>query len=264
MKSKHPISFTMTVRDEDWDLKLGGWRCPALKIPGAKIESVYVSSERIDSARYEVKHDLDIIRWIHPERPSEATIQIKLTEELSTEELTSKWKKLAIILPLFSSIIVAFIAGYFSYISGRLPPSIENSNIINLPSSCEDKIKIIYPLDNQTVPIPLKVTGTYQNLSQEQKIYSVIYSTDVARYYPQLNPVIAQSDNTWSCDVSVGLDNNRDKGKKFTINAVLADKSAQKELNIYIDRVKDTNDSQGLKSLPAGTKICSVVTVHRE
>jgi hypothetical protein len=262
MQDKQTIAFTVTVTEEDWDVRLGGWRCPALKIPGAKVESVYAFSDRVDSSRYEVKYELDIIRWVHPERPPQATLQIKLTEELSTEEITLKWKKLAIILPLVTSILVALIAGVFSYISGRRAASTNNSNTVSLASTCGEKIRIIFPLENQTVPIPLRVTGTYQNLSQEQKIYVLVYSTDLARFYPQLNPVMEQSGNTWSCDVLVGLD--RDKGRKFVINAVLANPVAQRELDIYIDRVKDTNDSRGLKRLPEGTAVCSFVNVQRE
>ncbi len=244
-------------------MRLGGWRCPALKIPGAKVESVYVSSgDRVDSSRYEVKYELDIVRWLHPDRPQQATLQIKLTEKLSTEELTLKWKKLAIIFPLITSIVVASIAGVFSYISSRRAAAIDNSNTGSLTSTCGEKVKIILPGDNQTVPIPLRVTGTHQNLSQEQKIYVIVYSTDVARFYPQLNPIMEQSDNTWSCDVLVGLD--RDAGRKFVVYAVLANKDAQKELDIYINQVKDTNDSRGLKGLPKGAEICSFVRIQRE
>jgi hypothetical protein len=261
MQNKPTIAFTVTVTEEDWDVRLGGWRCPALKIPGAKVESVYVFSDRVDSSRYEVKYELDIIRWVHPERPPQATLQIKLTEELSTEEITLKWKKLAIILPLVTSIVVALIAGVSSYISGRRAASTDNSNTVSLASTCGEKIKTIFPLENQTVPKPLKVTGTYQNLSQEQKIYVLVSPTDLARFYPQLNPVMQQS-GTWSCDVLVGLD--RDTGKNFVIYTVLANTAAQRELDIYIDRVKDTNDSRGLKRLPEGAAVCSVVNVKRE
>ncbi len=152
MQDKQPIAFPVTVTEKDWDLRLGGWRCPALKIPGAKVESVYVSSDRVDNARYEVKYELDIIRWLHPKRPPEATLHIKLTEELSTEEMTLKWKKLAIILPLVTSIVVALIAGVFSYTSGRRVASTDNSNTVSLTSTCGEKIKIILPLEDQTVP----------------------------------------------------------------------------------------------------------------
>ena len=263
MKDKQTIAFTMTVTEEDWDVRLGGWRCPALKIPGAKVESVYVSSHRVDSSQYEVKYELNIVRWVHSEPPPpQATLHVKLTEELSTEEMTLKWKKLAIVLPLIASIGVALIAGGFSYLSDKRAALIDNSNAVAPTSTCGEKIKIILPGDNQTVPIPLRVTGTHQNLSREQKMYIIVYSTDVARFYPQLNPIMEQSGNTWSCDVLVGLD--RDVGRKFVIYAVLADAVAQDELDIYINQVKDNNDSRGLKGLPKGTQICSFVRVQRE
>lgn len=256
---KQNIAFTVTVTDEDWDARVGGWRCPALKIPGARVDSLYVSTALVDSSQYEVKYDLDIIRWARTEHPPQATLHLKLTEELSTEELTLRWKKLAIILPLITSVVVAFIVGAFS---NRRTASIANSNLLTPASICGDRIKIIVPVDSQTVPIPLRITGTYQNASQEEKLYVVVYSTDVARYYPQLNPVMQQAENTWSCDVLVGLD--RDVGRKFVVYAVLANKEAQKDLDVYINQVMDTNDSRGLKNLPKGAEKCAFVTVQRE
>jgi hypothetical protein len=261
MQDKQPIAFPVTVTEEDWDVRLGGWRCPALKIPGAKVESVYVSTARVDSSLYEVKYDLDIVRWAHAEHPPQATLHVTLTKELTTEELTVKWKKLAIILPLIASMIVALIAGLFSYSSSRRSLTTDNSKTTSPTSTCGDKVKIILPVDNDTVPIPLRVKGTYQNLSQEQQLYIIVYSTDVARFYPQLNPVMKESGNIWSSDVLVGLD--RDVGRKFVIYAVLANKAAKDELDIYINQVQDTNDSRGLKRLPEGADICSHVSVQR-
>ena len=65
------------------------------------------------------------IRWIHPPKPVEAVASIRLNEKLSTEELTLKWKKLAIILPIISTIATALITGFISiYISRNSSSSI--------------------------------------------------------------------------------------------------------------------------------------------
>lgn len=261
MQDKQDIVFTVTVTEEDWDLRLRGWRCPALKIPGATVESVFVSGDHVDSSQYEVKYDLDIIRWALPKHPPQATIQVKLTKKLYTEDLSLKWKKLAIIFPLVATIFATSITGFLSYRANRRAASTDNSNTISLHATCGEKIKITHPVDNQTVPIPLEVTGTYQNLTQEQEIYVLVYSTAVGRYYPQLNPVMKLPDNTWSSDVLVGLD--RDVGGKFVIYAVLANKEARDHLDAYINQVKDSNDSQGLKRLPNGAEKCSFVRIQR-
>lgn len=108
------IGFTVTLSERDWDPELSGWRCPALKIPGAAIDAVYVSGTRADTSWYEVLAEHSIVRWVRENHPAQAAIAIKLTEELSTQELTSKWRKLAIVLPVVSSVLVAVIAAAVS------------------------------------------------------------------------------------------------------------------------------------------------------
>lgn len=113
------IAFTTTITERDWDSELSGWRCPVLKIPGAIVEAVFVAGARVDASWYEVLNEHSLIRWVRQDHPQQAVVSLKLTEELSTKELTLRWKKLAIVLPLMSSIIVALIAGGFSYYSSR-------------------------------------------------------------------------------------------------------------------------------------------------
>lgn len=109
------IAFTTAVSSADWDDNLGGWRCPALKIPGATIDAVFTPSGRIDKAWYEVLADIDIVRWVHgSDAPKGATFSILLTKELSTQELTVRWKRLAIVLPVIASILVALIPHFFA------------------------------------------------------------------------------------------------------------------------------------------------------
>lgn len=103
------IAFATTVTDRDWDKEVGGWRCQALRIPGAQIDDVFVGGKRIDKAWYEVAPHLGLIRWARENRPDIATVVIKLTHELDRRELTLYWKKLAIVLPVIASIVVALI-----------------------------------------------------------------------------------------------------------------------------------------------------------
>ena len=71
-------AFMLTLTSEDWDRNLGGWRCPALKIPGAKIESIFEAGNKIDSSWYEVLINQQIIRWSRAELPEKIAVSITL------------------------------------------------------------------------------------------------------------------------------------------------------------------------------------------
>ncbi|MDQ3803192.1 MAG: hypothetical protein M3416_04990 [Acidobacteriota bacterium] len=261
MQDKQAIAFTTTLTKRDWDADVSGWRCPALKIPGAKVVSVFVSGERADSSWYEADYELNVVRWSRPQRPPQATILIKLTEELSTQELTRRWKKLAIIFPLVSSVVAALIVSLSPHIfTTRTQPS-GNFSAAGLASTCAEQVKIIVPADNAAVPQSVKVIGKYQNLPEGQRIWVMVYPTDTGNYYPQ-DPVKEQPDNTWTCDAFVG--HGGDVGRIFFIQVVLADRDAQGEFNTYVNRVKETNDSPGMKVLPKGTQPCTSVRVRRK
>jgi len=114
-----PIAFTATVSDRDWDSEMSAWRCSALKIPGAQVDAIFVGGARVDFSWYEVLSDLYLIRWVREQHPTQAAIAIKLTEELSTKELTLRWKKLAVLLPVLSSVVVALVAAGVSIYQGN-------------------------------------------------------------------------------------------------------------------------------------------------
>lgn len=260
MQDKQPLGFTTTLTERDWDNELRGWRCPALKIPGAQVECVFASGDRVDKSWYEVSYELDIVRWVHSERPAQATILIKLTEELSTYELTLKWKKLAIVLPFAASIVVALIAGLFSYFATPTQKSVVASST-NPSAPCNERVKITTPIDLQRVGISQVVEGTFQSLAPEQKIWVLIYPSGIGMYYPQ-NPATQQTDNTWQATVAIGVKD--DAGKEFFIYAVLADKEAQAAFNNYIKQARNENDSPGIPELPKGAQICNHIKVTRK
>ena len=83
----------------------------ALAIPGADIEAVYTDGRQLDDAWFNVPDGHNIVRWVPGELPPEkANVALRLTKELSTRELTARWKKLAVILPFVASILVALIS----------------------------------------------------------------------------------------------------------------------------------------------------------
>ena len=103
------ISFAVTLSERDWDQAIGGWRCSALAIPGSQIDSLYVDGNKIDTAWYQTLNDDKVIRWSRATHPETITASVALTEDLSTQDETQKWKRLAIVLPVVGTIVAAVI-----------------------------------------------------------------------------------------------------------------------------------------------------------
>lgn len=119
------VAFTVSVGAEDWSSDISGWRCPVLAVPGAKVEAMYTHDGKVDDAWYDVQDGLRIVRWVHGTAPPQkATFALTLTKELSTLELTARWKKLAIILPFVSSLLVALLSLYIPRASKRSTTSV--------------------------------------------------------------------------------------------------------------------------------------------
>ena len=94
-----PITFITRLTDAEWDDALGGWHCPALQIPGAVVDGIYVEGSQVDSGKFHVLQSQHIIRWTLSQKPSRLAVIIKLTQELALESEPDKWKKRAIIFP---------------------------------------------------------------------------------------------------------------------------------------------------------------------
>jgi hypothetical protein len=109
------ICFILELRKDDWKENVNGWSCPALTIPGATLEALYASGQ-VNSTWYQVDTRVGLIKWLREGRPpASATAQIALTKELEDREVSSLWKKLAILLPAVASIIVALVTAYFAH-----------------------------------------------------------------------------------------------------------------------------------------------------
>jgi hypothetical protein len=116
------MDFTITLSNDDWDHLKGGWRCPALQIPGIQVENVYVDGTAVDEKLFDVNVALLLIRWSQPTHPRQAAIHLQVDKALSTEELTSRWKKLAIVLPVVGSLAAALITAVFKDTSKTSSP----------------------------------------------------------------------------------------------------------------------------------------------
>jgi hypothetical protein len=86
-------AFTVRLDKSDWNSGIGGWRCPALKIPGATISKVYVSGKPIDASFYQSTSD-ETIRWIPDNPPPQISVLISLTKSLSLRSETDFWQKI--------------------------------------------------------------------------------------------------------------------------------------------------------------------------
>jgi hypothetical protein len=110
------MDFTITLSSSDWDVTRGGWRCPALQIPGTTLQSVYVDGVAVDTKLYEVNPDMALIRWSGATHPGQAVVHLKAEKTLSTEELTLRWRKLAILLPVIGTLLTALVAGAIHFL----------------------------------------------------------------------------------------------------------------------------------------------------
>jgi hypothetical protein len=123
------MDFTVTLSNDDWDPIKGGWRCPALQIPETEIKNVYVDGSAVDPKLYAVNSALCIIRWSPSTHPKQASAHVHVRKALSTGELTSRWKKAAIILPIIGTLGAAFIA---TRLSAPAPGTIPKQGLDNI------------------------------------------------------------------------------------------------------------------------------------
>ena len=112
-----PIEFDTSLNDKDWVDAIGGWRCEALRIPGAKLEALYYDGKKADTNSFSV--ETPVIRWPGTPRPSQllARISFSLTNDLSlleTEKIQlakeklnveTKWKIITAIGAILSGLL---------------------------------------------------------------------------------------------------------------------------------------------------------------
>lgn len=129
-------------------------------------------------------------------------------------------------------------------------------------SSPSTEITITYPSNLSRVEQTETVRGSVQGLLRGQKIWSIVFVQEVARYYPQNQPANLEASNKWSSLVYIGVPNDTDK--KFDILAVVVDVNAQDAFNTYLSEAKDKSDWIGMESLPEGAMIYDRITVTRK
>ncbi len=108
------IAFPVVLRDEDWDAELSGWRCPALRIPGAVFAELCVDGKAASSDDYEADEPSRMVKWTGDDRPAQAMGTIRLGRRLSTPVTTA-------LITAATSLVVAFTSAFGAYVAKEPP-----------------------------------------------------------------------------------------------------------------------------------------------
>ncbi len=93
MTTDNKIQFRLTLRRADWEDLTSGWRCSALRIPTAEVETVWSAGEVVDSARYRVEPGQQLLRWTAQPVPNEIVVGIAVSGSLPTAERLERLEK---------------------------------------------------------------------------------------------------------------------------------------------------------------------------
>ncbi len=124
-------------------------------------------------------------------------------------------------------------------------------------------VKITYPVDASDVVSSEMVKGVAQNIPNDKQIWVIVYVPASNRYYPMEHSVAFLSGDEWQCQTFIGITNNT--GERFDIFAVLADQSAQEQINYYYQNTINPSLGYypGITSLPTGSTIMDTIRVIR-
>jgi hypothetical protein len=114
------VKFDVSLSQEDWDFRLGGWRCNALLIPGAKVEAVYHDGNKADTKNY--SDEDSVIRWSTSPVPDKVLVRISLTKDLNEIEerkleleqdklnLDKRWRAITAVITIVMSLLTSAVA----------------------------------------------------------------------------------------------------------------------------------------------------------
>jgi hypothetical protein len=200
-----------------------------------KIKSLGAESERPPPGEAARKRSLLIKPWLRMR-------SLRRRSETS-EPVATKWKRLFWI---SSSVFVISIAVIL--LGPRLFrfPEIEITNVA----------------EGDSVVTDVMVKGTSRNIPGDNRIWLVIYSHPVKRFYPQERPADMQVGGDWSSRCYFGI--REDVGERFDVMAILADKDAQQSFNEYLKNAEAERDWGGLEEIPEHTEAYQRITVTRK
>jgi len=124
------------------------------------------------------------------------------------------------------------------------------------------EIEITNIAEGDSVSIDVVVKGTSKNIPNDQKIWLVVYSHPVKRFYPQDNAADMQVNGNWSSRCYVGID--KDVGKRFDLIVILAGKDVQRLFSEYLKEAKAKEAWLGLEAVPDYAEVHQRITVFRK
>ncbi len=152
-------NFTVRLGASEWDEHLGGWRCTALDLPGARVESLHRDGATIDPKNYSVDLKHSLVRWTQAQAPQELLASISITKEL----VPATWKQRALYVPIIVAIIGALSTLFAANISA--PPQ----DCSTCESKCEDKTCPELTCDCLELKSSLAVARTSASCFQDEK-----------------------------------------------------------------------------------------------
>ncbi|MGZ4902283.1 MAG: hypothetical protein ACXV47_05265 [Halobacteriota archaeon] len=117
-------------------------------------------------------------------------------------------------------------------------------------------VTITSPPQNSTVG-PTEIISGKAQLSNGYTLWIVAHDGKTGQYYPQGTPVTIRNGASWSTHLSLG--SAIGVGQKFQIQAVAANKTANKALSSYAS----SGQKSGMTTLPAGAQAINAITVTR-
>ena len=122
-------------------------------------------------------------------------------------------------------------------------------------------MEITSPSDGSPVEMCEDIAGTIADFDgDEDRLWIVVFSPEVNRYYPQDSDVILNL-SQWYSHACIGLEG--DTGKEFEIVLIFADPEAHIELTEYIEWCKIHGIQPGLVMLPEGAAVYDSIAVIR-
>ena len=120
---------------------------------------------------------------------------------------------------------------------------------------------IISPANGSKVAMMVKARGTASHL--KGRLWLVVYSPVVHRYYPQTGPVAVSRTGKWSGIVYFGTVATH-RGEPYTLLAVQASRAASAAMKHYLDVGKRTGKWPGLVAMPRRSLQLASVHVVRK
>jgi len=168
-------------------------------------------------------------------------------------------KTAAAVTATICSILMLFLSGtaHAGTLSGGPPTAVTTVSL----ASPAPYAHVISPANGSKVAMVINARGTASHL--KGRLWLVVYSPVVQRYYPQPGPMTVSRTGKWSGTVYFGtITTNR--GEPYTLLAVQASPGANAAMEHYLAVGNRTGSWPGLTAMPSGSVRLASVDVTRK